>query len=100
VPDHWVNLTTASIREPTLAGCVGTASDLGPERDRRQRRLRHRREAMAILLGMAAAEVIDIAWLAHEHSPDLSRMSSQQASVQVVLAPRMGGALMGVMGRL
>jgi hypothetical protein len=27
-------------------------------------------------------------------------MSSQHASVQVVLAPRMGGALMGMMGRL
>ena len=40
VPDHWVKFTTASIREPTLAGCVGTTSDLGPERDRRQR---HRR---------------------------------------------------------
>jgi hypothetical protein len=30
---------------------------------------------------MAAAEVIDIAWLAHEHRPELSRMSSQHSSV-------------------
>jgi hypothetical protein len=60
-------------------------------------------ETVGVLLGAIAAEILDVALLAHdEHAvapPPPPAAAPDVGSVQLVLAPRDGGAFMGVAGR-
>jgi hypothetical protein len=53
-----------------------------------------------LLLGVVAAEILDVAWLARDAHPVAPSPSANDAArTQLVLAPQTGGAMLGLAGR-